>query len=314
MTNDNSPKKVALFVCHDLVGLLMLNKIVPEMKKAGLEPVIFNTGTHKNRQFKRPSPSIVAAFNVRVLESVIMPFLEKGAPGTTGPNLTYRQLAQKYAVQYREIQNVNDPTLVQEVADDGTFVGAVSVRFLQVSEKPIIETFREKDFMWNLHSGLLPGYKGLLIPYRAIENGEKEYGLTLHETVAGIDEGSILTKAALPLDPHRPVLDLYLDTVDAAADMLTTALFQAAEGHIPKGTPQSGANGYYSNPTDKEFSRYMERGIFYVDPDRTLRRIVDAFAWVGTAQNDSLKESVRVFLDGEKSLTDSQQQARRSHP
>lgn len=40
--------RVALFVCDDLVGLLMLNSIVPMMKRIGLEPIIFYTGTYRN--------------------------------------------------------------------------------------------------------------------------------------------------------------------------------------------------------------------------------------------------------------------------
>lgn len=300
MTSGNT-RKVALFICHDLVGLLMLNKIVPEMKKAGLEPVIFNTETRMNRKFRQPSPSIVEAFNVRVLEGAIIPFLEKNDFGPTGPNLTYRQLAQKHGAEYREIKDVNDVSFIRGLSADQEFIGGVSLRFLQVFEKPIIETLRGKGFMWNIHSGLLPKYKGLLTPYRAIDNGEKEYGLTLHEITSGVDEGNVLAKTGLPLDPQRPVLDLYLDTVDHAAAMLTEALCKAAEGGIPKGIPQSGAAGYYSNPTDEEFMHYMERGIFYVDPDHTLSRIVDAFAEAETLQNKALKESIKAFLDDAKS-------------
>jgi folate-dependent phosphoribosylglycinamide formyltransferase PurN len=307
-------KKVALFVCHDLVGLLMLNKIVPEMKKAGVEPVIFNTETRMNRKFRRPSPSIVSAFNVLVLEETIIPFLEKNEFGSTGPNLTYRQLAQKHAIEYREIQDVNNASFTKGITTDRAFIGAVSMRFLQVFEKPVIEAFREKGFMWNIHSGFLPGYKGLLTPYRAIDNGDKEYGLTLHEIAAGIDEGNILAKAGLPLDAQRPILDLYLDTVDLADEMLAAAFSKVADGHVPIGVPQSGAAKYYSNPTDEEFMRYMERGIFYVDPDRTLRRIVDAFAWEGTQQNIALNERIRTFLDRKEARDDDKKKTRRIRP
>jgi hypothetical protein len=296
--NDNESRKVALFVCHELVGLLMLNKVVPAMKEIGLEPVIFNTTTNRNRKPRNPTPRIVEALGGRVLDSVILPFLEKERNDGEPPNLTYRQLARKHGLQYHEIGDVNDPALVKRLADDKSFVGAVSLRFMLVFEKPIIDVFREKGFMWNLHSGLLPGYRGMLIPYRVIENGEKEYGLTLHETVAGIDEGDIVATGALPLDPDRPVLDLYLDTVDTAADMLTATLSQVAQGRTPKGVPQSGASGYYSNPTTEEFGRFLGRGIFYIDPVDTIQRIADAFARPGTPDNAVLNEALMAFLEG----------------
>lgn len=312
--NDNEGKKVALFVCHEMVGLLMLNKVVPAMKKIGLEPVIFNATIKRNRKTRHPAPAIAAAFNVQALDKVIIPFLENETSDSEPPNLTYRQLAKKHGLQYHEIEDPNDPVIVKRLAEDKSFVGAVSMRLMLVFDQPIIDVFRGKGFMWNLHSGLLPGYKGMLVLYPAIEKGEKEYGLTLHETVAGIDEGGIVSTGALPLDSRRPVFDLYLDTVNLAADMLNAALSQVAQGNIPKGIPQSGTSGYYSNPTGEEFKRYMERGIFYIDPDKTTQRVVDAFAWAGTPQNNNLKEKIKVFLEGQRPRTDIPQQDRHSHP
>jgi folate-dependent phosphoribosylglycinamide formyltransferase PurN len=297
-----TPKKIALYLGHDLVGLLMLNKIVPEMKRLGLEPVIFNTGTHNNKKFKHPSPFVVSAFNVRALEGVIMPFLEKTGMAAAGPNLTYKQLAKKYDVQYREIEDVNDPMAAQEIAADTDFIGAVSVRLLQVFGSRMIETFSRKGFMWNLHSGLLPDYKGLLTPYRAIENNASKYGLTLHEMATGIDEGGIIAMRELPLDRDRPVLDLYLDTVDVAGQMMADSLARVAKGNIPAGARQSPPGSYYSNPTAGEFRSYVEKGIFYIDPERTLQRIVDSFTWAGTAQNKALKENMHGFLEGQPQL------------
>lgn len=298
--NDDSARKVALFVCHELVGLLILNKIVPAMKEMGLEPVIFNGMMNRNRKTRHPTPPIVGAFNVHALNRVIIPFLENECHDGESPNLTYKQLAQKYDLQYQEIQDPNNPTFVNRLEDDKSFVGAVSIRYMMVFDQPIIDVFRQKGFMWNLHSGLLPGYKGMLVLYPAIEKGEKEYGLTLHETVAGLDEGGIVNMGALPLDSRRPVFDLYLDTIDTAARMLTEALSQVAQRRIPQGVPQSGVSGYYSNPTKEEFKRYMERGIFYADPVHTVRRVAAAFSAVGSQGHAVLNERIKLFLNEEE--------------
>lgn len=299
--NKAPKKKVALYVCHDLVGLLMLNKIVPEMKRLGLEPVIFNTGTHNNKKFKHPSPSIVSAFNVKTLEGVIMPFLERNGVNT-GPNLTYKQLAKKHGIEYREISDVNDADLAKEIAADANYIGAVSVRLLQVFDSKMIDIFSKKGFMWNLHSGLLPDYKGLLTPYRAIANGAKEYGLTLHEMAAGIDEGGIVNIGRMPLNRNRPVLDLYLDTVEVAGKMMKQAFSRVADGHTPVGITQPKPGAYYSNPTAEEFKGYVEKGTYYVDPELTVQRIADSFAWAGTEQNRVLRESVKDFLTRQPDL------------
>lgn len=292
MTTNSRKRKVALFACHDLVGLLMLNGIVPAMKAMGLEPVLFNTRTARNKAFRVPTPPLVAMMNVGALESVILPFME----GKNGPTLTYRQLAQKYGFAYHEIDDVNDPAFVRQITDDAEIIGGLSVRFLQVFGQEIIAAFRAKGFLWNLHSGLLGAYKGLLLPYRAIQNGEKEYGLTLHETAAGIDEGGIIAKGALPLDATRPVMDLYLDTVETAVRLVAEAFGKLCRSGTIETVPQDKGGRYYSNPTAREFADFMEKGVFYIDPAQTIPRIASAFAGEGTKDSATLSSALHAFM------------------
>lgn len=288
-------KKIALFVCHDLVGLLMLNKVIPEMKAKGFSPVIFNTTTHLNRKFKTPAPSVVSTFNVRLLEKVIIPFLEKNNSKNLR-HLSYKQLAQKYGAEYHEIKDINAPETLKMITDDPEIIGGMSLRFLQVFDAATIQAIGQKGFLWNLHSGLLGDYKGLLLPYRAIENGEKEYGVTLHEVSAGIDEGAIIEKAALPLDKTKPVMDLYMDTVDAAGGIVTKALDVIRQGLTPPAAPQSAEGRYYSNPTTEEFMAFAQKGIFYADPQATVQRISDAFILPGTPENKNLTDEIKAFI------------------
>lgn len=297
MANDNKKQKVFLFVCHDVTGLVMLNGIVPAIKKMGLEPVIINTRNNRNRKFRNPTPAIVSACNVAALENIILPFMEeKNRPEALC--LTYKQLAEKYSFSYRETTDVNAPEFIQDITADPDIIGAISIRFLQVFEPSIIEAFNKKGFMWNLHSGLLGKYKGLLLPYRAIENGEQEYGLTLHQVVPGIDEGGIIAKSALPLNASKPVMDLYLDTTEKAINMVTENINKLRKEKSLNIIPQYAKKmtTYYSNPTAQEFIRFVERGIFYIDPDFTIQRIADTFMFPGTPDNLRLTTALKEFL------------------
>jgi hypothetical protein len=300
-------KKVALFVCHDLVGLLMLNGIVAQMHAIGLSPVIFNTTTHRNKNFKVPSPRLVAAFNVSVLEGVVLPFLEKDG----GRILSCKQLAQKFGGEYHEVSDINAAEVVQKITTDPEIIGAISMRFLQVFTPETIAAINSNGFLWNLHSGLLPDYKGLLLPYRAIENGEKNYGVTLHETAAGIDEGAILDTAALPLDKSKPVMELYMDTVDAAVGITVKALDAARQGFALPKARQSGGGKYYSNPTEQEFASFVQKGFVYVDPLTTIKRISDAFTSAGTFENERLTAAIHSFIGTQQAIERSVQTDRK---
>lgn len=289
--------KIALFVCYDLPGLLILNGVVPAIKKMGFDSVIFNTEDRRNRAFKVPTPPVVSFFNVGLLRDHIIPFLE-GRPVTPAANHTYRCLAELQGVEYHEIDDVNDPAFVETVRDDGRLVGGISERFLQVFGPEIIDVFRDKGFLLNLHSGLLPEYKGLLTPYRAIENGESYYGLTMHDMTIGIDEGAILAKGKLPLDPQRPVLDLYLDTVPVGIEMIIKAVQEYKAKGFLAGKPQAEPNPehYYTNPTEAEFHRMTGNGIFYADPESYVDRTVEAFTVHGSDTAERMKADLHSAI------------------
>jgi phosphoribosylglycinamide formyltransferase-1 len=53
--------------------------------------------------------------------------------------------------------------------------------------------------MINIHPSLLPLYPGLHTHARALEAGDAEAGVTVHEVTAGLDEGPILGQARVPV-------------------------------------------------------------------------------------------------------------------
>lgn len=290
-------KKIAIFVCHDLTGLLVLNRILYGIKKMGFEPVIFNTGDNRNRKFKVPTPPVVSFFNSKLLRDVIIPVLERQSD-LHQKNLSYKQLATIHNVEYREIADINDPAFVAEIASDDTYTGAIAIRFLQLFNSRIIDVFHQKGFFWNLHSGLLPDYKGLLTPFRAMDNGEKTWGMTLHDLTIGIDEGSVIQRCEMPLDPESPVLDLYISTVPLGAGMIleNLALYKE-DGKIilspqaPQKTPR-----YFTNPTAAELREYMAKGIVYADPYFMVERLVKLFAVTGSSLAVELKRALLTAI------------------
>ncbi len=73
---------------------------------------------------------------------------------------------------------------------------------------------RWKDRMINIHPSLLPSYKGLHTHERAIEDGVRFAGCTIHYVRAEMDNGPILMQAAIPISPD--------DTPDSLASKVQT--------------------------------------------------------------------------------------------
>ena len=62
----------------------------------------------------------------------------------------------------------------------------------------------------NLHNSLLPKYRGMAPINWALNNGEREHGLTLHEITVDIDAGPIIDQQAYPISPAEDeVIDVY---------------------------------------------------------------------------------------------------------
>jgi len=301
-------KSIILFVPTDYIGIIVTNALVPALVKSGLNPVLFDTGTAKNRQFKVQAPADLSFYNVGAFDKAVIPFLNTQTPaaGATPAAMTYAQLAQTHGLTHHVIKDVNDDatrTLIDAVPDA---IGAVSIRQLQIFESAIIDRFKNIGFFWNIHSGLLPDYKGLLIPYRAIINGEREYGWTLHDIDTHIDTGHIVDTCVSALDVNKPVLDTYLDMAGPAVEMIVRAV-----QNFPQVKKPNTGGTYYTYPTKEELSVFQRAGITYVaSPRAYVDRIIASFSIPGTKHADMLRDAVIQSMAGHfRSLPQTQAEA-----
>ncbi len=85
----------------------------------------------------------------------------------------------------------------------------------------------------NFHDGPLPHYAGLNAPVWALLNGEAQHGISWHRMVAGIDEGPVLVRRNIDIDPDETALTLNAKCFAAACESfgeVISALAQDAAG------------------------------------------------------------------------------------
>ena len=73
---------------------------------------------------------------------------------------------------------------------------------------------------FNLHPGPLPEYAGLNCVSWAIYEGASEYGVTLHEMVATIDAGDIISEVRFPIEPDDTPFTLATKCIRAGVPMV----------------------------------------------------------------------------------------------
>ncbi len=60
----------------------------------------------------------------------------------------------------------------------------------------------------NIHPSLLPKYKGLNTHQRAIDNGDKEHGVSVHFVTPELDGGPVILQAKVPIFPEDSADDI----------------------------------------------------------------------------------------------------------
>jgi phosphoribosylglycinamide formyltransferase-1 len=92
-----------------------------------------------------------------------------------------------------------------------------------------------QNWQWrilNIHPALLPAYRGLHTHERALADGVKIHGCTVHFVVAAVDEGPIIAQAAVPvLDSDTPET-LAARVLAQEHKIYPAALAQLAEGRL----------------------------------------------------------------------------------
>lgn len=124
----------------------------------------------------------------------------------------------------------------------------------------------------NVHSSLLPKYRGAGPIQWAIIRGERETGVTTMQMDTGMDTGPILLKKSIPIPPDETAERLSPRLADVGAALLIETLQKLKEGSL-QAQPQNNAEassapllkkeaGYVSWQDDAEKIYNLWRGLF----------------------------------------------------
>lgn len=105
----------------------------------------------------------------------------------------------------------------------------------------------------NVHSSLLPKYRGAAPINWAILNGERETGVTIQHLSRELDAGDIVLAKSTPIGETEDAGALYTRLSELGAEALSEAVAALANGTAAR-TPQTGDPGPYAAMLTKEMS------------------------------------------------------------
>ena len=129
---------------------------------------------------------------------------------------------------------------LEQVADQSAAGLGLSVLFTRI----IPESVLKKVGFFNLHCAPLPEYKGFNSTLWAIINGDKTFGVTLHEVTPEPDGGRILHKRCFPLQGRISNAELYRTAHLVAFEVFCDAIQGIMSGNYEL-APQVGSGKFY---------------------------------------------------------------------
>ena len=142
----------------------------------------------------------------------------------------------------------------------------------------------------NVHSSLLPRYRGSAPIHWAILNGDSQSGVTIMHMAKAMDAGDIIAQAATPIDPNETVETLHDRLAQMGARLLVEVVEQIEAGTATR-TPQDESQVTYAPMLSRELSP--------LDWTRTARQLHDQvrglIPWPATTTDIIGGQPVKVF-------------------
>lgn len=105
----------------------------------------------------------------------------------------------------------------------------------------------------NVHSSLLPKYRGAAPIHWAVLNGDSETGVTIMHMAHDLDAGDIIAQAATPIDPDETVVALHDRLAVLGAELLVNVVADIAAGTATR-TPQEHGKATLAPMLSRELS------------------------------------------------------------
>ena len=245
---------------RDLASNLALNRLLPPLSDHHRLQVFLSSQVGSARNSPEPL-SMLKFFEQTLFNDILFPLLERIGPGIK--LYSFNQLNQFTTSPISILNQINsDSGLLTLRASSPDLV--VSIRYGTILKPEAIAL--PMHGVINLHSGLLPDYRGVMATFWALLNGETEIGTTLHYISDGsIDTGDIIGNTRMPVAVGRSYLWHVLQLYPQACDLLAQKIEEVGRGQLPDSRAQPAGGNYYSFPGETELETFCRSGFYLYD-------------------------------------------------
>ena len=153
----------------------------------------------------------------------------------------------------RSINSIDSLTKISKLNPDLI----ISITGNQIYKKALLDI--PKKGIINLHSALLPKYRGLMPTFWALKNNEKETGVSVFFVDEGIDSGPILVQKKIKLGKISQ-WELIRFTKYLGIEAIIEAISLIDSGDYKTKPNNEEESSYYSFPTRKDVMEFKKNG------------------------------------------------------
>jgi methionyl-tRNA formyltransferase len=176
---------------------------------------------------------------------------------TTRTAHSVKGLAGAHGLPIYEPDDVNDPGFLAALRDLRPDL-VISASCPQIFRQSLLELPGHGCI--NVHSSLLPHYRGVLPTFWAMANGESETGVTVHYMSPGVDEGGIIAQRRVAIGSDETLHSLMRACKAVAADLVIETVERFERGRV-SATPNRIEEGtYFSFPRRQDVERFRALG------------------------------------------------------
>jgi methionyl-tRNA formyltransferase len=247
--------KVTVLANRDLASNFALNRLLPALTPHHTVSVFLSSRVGGNTQAPIELQQL-KFFEQTLFNELLFPALAQS--GKHALLQSFDALARHLEISIVELNKINsEQGLATLAASQPDLI--LSIRYGGILRERAIATSRLG--VLNLHSSLLPAYRGVMATFYAMLNGEQEVGMTLHSIQdASIDTGDVLGQTHMQLRYDHSYLWNVLQLYPAGVDMMLAAVDKISMGEALAAQPQSSGGNYYSFPAPAQLQQFVDRG------------------------------------------------------
>jgi methionyl-tRNA formyltransferase len=194
-------------------------------------------------------------YALRLVQPVALDFVP--VLNRSSRSFSVKRTTEHYGKSYRRVADVNDREFLDWVHHQRPDL-IVSVSPTQIFRSRLIKIPRLGCL--NVHSSLLPKYRGLYPVYWAMSAGESEVGVSVHYITPSLDSGDVVLQGSLPLTGIRTMHQALIEAKLLGARLLTEAIDSAARGELTPTVIDIEQGTYHSLPDRDSYRRFRELG------------------------------------------------------